>query len=253
MVGIPFLGQKEQKTEEETKLSDSELGEWLVRLARQAIHTYVKEKKILRVRNPPKLAKEKLGVFVTLESYPDKKLRGCIGYPRPIKELWQAIVECAINAAVGDPRFEPLKNEDMHNTVVEVSVLTSPQELKTENPEDRPKEIKVGRDGLMVEHEIYSGLLLPQVAVQWNWDEEEFLSHTCDKAGLPRDCWKKKEVAVSKFQARIFTETEPKGSVMERRTRSGKDEVKKQEEQKQEEQPPLQPAPKKDSLDDVSW
>jgi len=152
---------------------------------------------------------EERGVFVTLHSHPDHKLRGCIGYPEPIMPLGKAVKDAAKSAAFRDPRFPPVKEEELGGLVVEVSVLTKPELIQVEDPRDYPKHVVVGRDGLIVEHGFNKGLLLPQVPVEWKWDAEEFLSHTCEKAGLTSDMWLDREARVFSFTAQIFTETAP--------------------------------------------
>jgi len=97
--------------------------------------------------------------------------------------------------------------------VFEVSVLTPPQPVKVKKPKDYPSKIKVGQDGLMVEKGYYKGLLLPQVPIEWRWDEEEFLCQCCIKAGLPPDSWLLEGTTIYKFQAIIFEEAFPKGKV----------------------------------------
>ncbi len=82
-----------------------------------------------------------------------------------------------------------------------------------DDPSKLVSRIKVGRDGLIVRQGFYSGLLLPQVPVEYGWTEEEFLSHTCQKAGLPNNCWKDKKTAVSSFEGVIFKEETPKGKI----------------------------------------
>ena len=193
-----------------------EWGEFLVRLARRAIEEYVKNGRTIKPPEdtPPELW-EKMGVFVTLNrrhAPPQMALRGCIGFPLPIYPLVEATIKAAIYAAVDDPRFPPVRESELNDLVIEVSVLTPP-ELIEGPPEERPMKIKVGRDGLIIEKGIYSGLLLPQVPVEWGWDEEEFLSQTCWKAGLPPDCWLDKDTRVYRFTAEIFEEEEPGGPV----------------------------------------
>ncbi|MBS7645902.1 MAG: TIGR00296 family protein [Candidatus Bathyarchaeia archaeon] len=199
-----------------TKLRLSlEDGELLVRLARKAIVEWLKS----RVKiNPPENVDEKLkvnaGVFVTLNRWDKgRSLRGCIGIPYPVKPLIEAVIEAAIDAATGDPRFPPVKLDEMRSIVVEVSVLTPPVEVRVEDPMDYPRRIEIGVDGLIVEKGPFKGLLLPQVAVEWNMDPEEFLSNCCMKAGLPPDSWISKDVKIWKFQASVFAEEEPEGSV----------------------------------------
>ncbi len=183
-----------------------EEGNFLVKLARKTIEVYLNEEKVLNVPDDtPNTLKEDMGVFVTLNRGDD--LRGCIGYPEPIKPLVNAVIEAAISAATQDPRFPPVKPHEMDEITVEVSVLTKPQLIEVDKPADYPEKIKIGEDGLIVETRFYRGLLLPQVATEWRWDAEEFLSNTCMKAGLSPDCWLSPEVKIYQFQGQIFQET----------------------------------------------
>jgi uncharacterized protein (TIGR00296 family) len=190
-------------------------GRFLVTLARKAINEYLSKN---RVTDPPaetpKHLLEKSGVFVTLESTkPTRQLRGCIGYPLPTEPLAIATIHSAIEAATGDPRFDPVGLAEFQSITIEVSVLTVPEKLSSKEPTERSKEITIGRDGLIVGRHARRGLLLPQVAPEWNWDAEEFLSNCCLKAGLPPDAWLDKETEVEKFQAVVFEEAQPKGEV----------------------------------------
>jgi hypothetical protein len=190
-------------------------GRFLVTLARKAINEYLSKH---RVTDPPaetpKHLLEKSGVFVTLESTkPTRQLRGCIGYPLPTEPLAIATIHSAIEAATGDPRFDPVGLAEFQSITIEVSVLTVPEKLSSKEPAERSKEITIGRDGLIVGRHARRGLLLPQVAPEWNWDAEEFLSNCCLKAGLPPDAWLDKETEVEKFQAVVFEEAQPKGEV----------------------------------------
>ena len=195
-----------------------EEGKFLVKLARNAIETYLKtQKKIPPPREVPseKLLKES-GVFVTLNKLTadgKHELRGCIGYPYPIKPLVEATIDVAIQAAVSDPRFNPVELEEMDEIVVEVSILTPPKLLEVSDPMEYPKKIKIGRDGLIVERSFFKGLLLPQVPVEENWDVLTFLTWTCYKAGLPGDCWMQDGTKIYTFQAEIFEEVEPRGEI----------------------------------------
>ncbi|MBF0482962.1 MAG: AmmeMemoRadiSam system protein A [Desulfovibrionaceae bacterium] len=139
---------------------------------------------------------ERLGAFVTLSIR--GRLRGCIGNIVGVKPLHETIVEMAHHAAFQDPRFEPLTHAELAGLEIEISILgpvTPCPDLKA---------IEVGRHGLIVRRGHSSGLLLPQVAVDWKWDRETFLSHTCQKAGLPGDCWKQPDTAVFWFEAEVF-------------------------------------------------
>ena len=175
-------------------------GKKLVKYARSVIEKHVKGEKIEDLEN----FEEKAGVFVTINLYPSHDLRGCIGIPEPVYPLRKAIKESAVSAC-HDPRFPDLREEELDGIVIEVTVLTPPELMKCE-PTEYPKKIKIGRDGLMVEKGIYKGLLLPQVPVEYKWNEEEFLSQTCIKAGLPPDAWFDKDTKVYKFQGEIFAE-----------------------------------------------
>ena len=191
-------------------------GRFLVKLARTAIREHLsKGHEIDPPADTPKHLLEKSGVFVTLNSTkPTHQLRGCIGYPFPTDPLVVATIRSAIEAATGDPRFDPIELAEFKERVVaEVSVLTTPEELTAKEPVERAKQIQVGTDGLIVGRGARRGLLLPQVAPEWNWDAEEFLSNCCLKAGLPPDAWLDKDTRVEKFQAIIFEEIEPNGEV----------------------------------------
>ena len=186
-------------------------GEKAVRYARKVIEKHVRGEEI-DVTLSGGIFDEKHGVFVTINTYPDKMLRGCIGIPEPIMALKDALKEAAISAC-HDPRFPSLKEEELDKIVVEVSILTTPQLIKVENPKEYPEKVEIGKDGLIVERGFYRGLLLPQVATEYGWDSVEFLNETCIKAGLPPDCWFEKDVKIYKFQAEIFEEEEPRGNI----------------------------------------
>lgn len=180
-------------------------GRFLVKLARRAIETFVNEKKKLEVfEDTPDTLKEEMGIFVTLSK--NGLLRGCIGYCEPIKPLISAVVDVAISAAVNDPRFSPVKANELNDLKVEVSVLTKPELIEVRMPEEYIDKIKIGEDGLIIEKGPYKGLLLPQVAVEWGWNAEEFLYNTCVKAGLTADCWLYSGVKIYKFASQIFHE-----------------------------------------------
>ena len=143
---------------------------------------------------------KKQGVFVTIHK--NKELRGCIGFPEPIFPLYDAIKKAALYAAFEDPRFHPLRNDEYEDIEFELSILTVPE------PVNKPyeKNIKVGEDGLIIRAMGRSGHLLPQVATEYNWSPEEFLGHTCQKAGLSDDAWKNDDIEILSFQAEIFSE-----------------------------------------------
>ena len=192
-------------------------GELLVKLARKAVEEHLKNGKIMNVPNDvSRKLMERCGVFVTLKSVRrgEKELRGCIGFPYPTLPLARAVIESAVNSATRDPRFRPVSREELDHIIFEVSVLTPPQPIEVKKPTDYPSNIKVGEDGLIVEKGPYKGLLLPQVPIEWGWDEEEFLCQCCIKAGLPPDSWLLKETTIYKFSCIIAQETTPKGKVV---------------------------------------
>ena len=191
-------------------------GKFLIDLARNAIREYLETRKIIEPpENTPKKLFENCGVFVTINQLKsgNKKLRGCIGYPYPTNPLVEAVIDSAINAATQDPRFYPLSSSELQQVIFEVSVLTPPEEVRVDNPKDYLSKVKVGQDGLIIQRGVYKGLLLPQVPVEWEWCEEEFLCQCCIKAGLPPDSWLTKDTKIYKFQAIIFEEEKPKGEV----------------------------------------
>jgi len=200
----------------DTQLSDSD-GVVLVKTARKAVTEFLSNGNRMKLESD---LEEKFsfnsGVFVTLNN-PDG-LRGCIGFPMPEKKLSHAIIEGAIAAATEDPRFPSVKTNELNDIVFEVTVLTPPVEIDVSDPMEYLEKIKVGRDGLIIRHSFSSGLLLPQVPVEYGWNAEEFLQHTCEKAGLARDTWKNESVKIEKFEGIIFKEETPNGAIVREKT-----------------------------------
>ena len=120
----------------------------------------------------------------------------------------------AIAGATEDPRSPKVEPEELDKITFEVTVLTPPEEIKVDDPKDFPSKIKVGQDGLIVKFGLNSGLLLPQVPVEYGWNSEEFLRHTCEKAQLPTDIWKNSQTKIMKFEGVIFKEESPNGQVV---------------------------------------
>lgn len=185
-----------------------------VKLARNVIEEYVKNN-TTPSSDIGSVFAEKQGAFVTIHTYPDHDLRGCIGIPLPVMSLEEAIIESA-RSATRDPRFSPLGESELDNIIIEVTILTKPELIKVNQPQEYLLNIEIGRDGLIVEQGFYKGLLLPQVPVEQGWDKEEFLSHTCMKAGILPDAWFDKNTKISKFSGQIFTEVEPRGKIKEK-------------------------------------
>lgn len=171
----------------------------LLKLAREAISAALEGRSLeLDKSRYTGVLAEKRGAFVTLTI--KGNLRGCIGYIQPVKPLYETIAEMAVQAAVHDPRFTPLTTSEFEQVEVEISVLTPMTDVTD------PSEVVVGRDGLYITSGLNSGLLLPQVAVEYNWDRDTFLDQTCLKAGLPSGTWKKEGTQIYRFQADIFRE-----------------------------------------------
>ena len=201
---------------ENTKLSDSD-GVLLVKTARQAVTEFLSNgnRMKLEAEHEKKFSFDS-GVSVTLNK--SDGLRGCIGFPMPEKKLSRAIVEGAIAAATEDPRFPPVTTKELDDITFEVTVLTPPVEIDVSDPMEYLTKIKVGRDGLIVRHSFYSGLLLPQVPGEYGWSVEEFLQHACHKAGLEKDFWKSGKAKIEKFEGIVFKEETPNGEVVREKT-----------------------------------
>lgn len=146
----------------------------------------------------PELTRES-GAFVTLEM--GGQLRGCIGYIEPIAPLIETVSRMARAAALEDPRFDPVVAAEEPRITIEISVMSPIEPVPDLNL------IEVGRHGLVVEQAGRRGLLLPQVPGDWGWNREEFLAHTCMKAGLPPDAYKR-GAKVYWFEAEVFGEEE---------------------------------------------
>ncbi len=195
-----------------SNLSDSD-GEKLVKTARAVVTEFLKTKNKMKLdKDFEESFSSNAGVFVTLNH--KSNLRGCIGYALPDKKLYNALQEAAISAATEDPRFPSVAFEELDQITFEVTVLTPPQEIEVSDPQEYPSKVKVGRDGLIVKSGFNSGLLLPQVPKEYGWNEEEFLDHTCEKAGLPKEQWKEKDTKILKFEGIVFKEQDPGGSVV---------------------------------------
>jgi hypothetical protein len=175
-------------TEEEKKV--------LHQIARAAIERRLGREKLPEVEISGEHLQENRGAFVSLHKR--GQLRGCIGTIQPAKPLHRVVEDMASAAAFDDSRFNPLSLEEMKDVELEISVLT-PLERVTEIDD-----IEVGKHGLYIKKGFYSGLLLPQVATDYNWSRQTFLEETCRKAGLPRNAWKEKGTELFMFSAEVF-------------------------------------------------
>ncbi len=171
----------------------------LLRWAREALEESVRHHCLTEMAVPSGPLAEPRGAFVTLRK--GDRLRGCIGYVEALKPLCLTVRECAMAAALQDPRFEPITPRELPSLHLEISVLSPLEEIT-------PEQIDVGRHGLIISRGRQRGLLLPQVAVELNWDRERFLEETCIKAGLPPDDWKH-GARIQGFTAQIMEEAAP--------------------------------------------
>ncbi len=197
-----------------------EEGVFLVRLARRAVEYYFETGRILEPPpdTPPRLRRPG-AAFVTIQvyhSYDVRELRGCIGYVKPVKPLAEAVIDVALQAAFEDPRFPPLRREELPVVTFEVSVLGPLEELPSD-PLERLQAFEIGRHGLVAQQGIFQGLLLPEVPVEYLWDEETFLAETCVKAGMEPSCWLDPGTRFYRFSGRIWRERDPETKVVEER------------------------------------
>jgi len=168
----------------------------LLTVAKETIRATIDEEDIPEFDFEDEIFNEQRGAFVTIHK--SGNLRGCIGYIQGIKPMIDTIKDMSLSAAFKDPRFPVLRKEEFDDLNIEISILTP---LTTVSDIE---EIEVGEHGLIIKQGFRQGLLLPQVAVDNNWDREEFLRHTCMKAGLPTDAWQDSSTEIKKFSAQIF-------------------------------------------------
>ncbi len=142
---------------------------------------------------------EPSGVFVSL--FRGGELRGCIGNIEAIGALEESVASCAVSAALHDPRFSPVTAEEVKQLEIEISILSTPRQI-------RPENIEVGRHGLLVKQCNLRAVLLPQVAAERAWTRERFVEETCRKAGLPPGAWKNPDTQLFAFESEIFRESE---------------------------------------------
>ena len=180
---------------------------YLLKLARDSIKACLRDGGALEQKPENKKLEEHRGVFVTLEEYGE--LRGCIGYLGAAQPLYLAVRDNAVNAALKDPRFPPATLEELDNIEIEISVLTTPEPIESESPEELLQKIRPGIDGIIIEYKGRSATYLPQVWEQIT-DKKEFLGSLCNKAGLRSDCWKEKGVKIFRYGVQAFKEKDHK-------------------------------------------
>lgn len=169
----------------------------LLKIARDTIVAYVSGGTIPAVAATSRGVNLESGCFVTIKQH--GQLRGCIGNFVSDQPLYRLVQEMAVSAATRDPRFYPMKPQDLNDFDLEISVLSPLERIASLD------EIQVGTHGLYIVKNSYRGVLLPQVATEYGWDRETFLKHTCLKAGLPENAWKK-DCDIYVFSALVFGE-----------------------------------------------
>jgi AmmeMemoRadiSam system protein A len=170
----------------------------LLGIAKKTITSAVNKKSIPDFKITDDALNLRYGAFVTIHK--NGNLRGCIGNIIGTAALYKTIIKMAVEAALHDPRFGPVMPGELDDIDIEISVL-SPFEKITDT-----SKIEVGVHGLFIKNGYDQGLLLPQVATEYNWDRKEFLEHTCQKAGLPRDCYMRENCEIFIFSATVFGE-----------------------------------------------
>jgi AmmeMemoRadiSam system protein A len=172
----------------------------LLHLARQAVTEAVSRGQILGEIPREGIFSERRGVFVTL--HVGRRLRGCIGVVEPSEPLADSVVRSAASAALQDPRFPPMRAEELNDLHIEISLLSAPVPIL-------PEQIEIGRHGLLISRGTHRGLLLPQVAVEHHLSAEQFLAETCRKAHLPLGAWRDSQCHVSGFTCEVFADDPP--------------------------------------------
>ena len=176
----------------------------LLELTRKAICEVVLHRKLPDAIPCEGVFAERRGVFVTL--HVRGRLQGCIGVTEPHESLSEAVVRCAVSAALEDPRFAPIKEPQLREMSIEISLLSPLEPIP-------PDAIEIGRHGLLVVNHSKRGLLLPKVATEHGLTREQFLEETCRKAGLARGAWKDPETRLYGFTCEAFSDTPTSGKI----------------------------------------
>ena len=202
VVGYAAIGYwvKNDKSQMTNAKLNEQQQQKLLKLARETLERYLGKREIPKFEIEDPQLNQKLGAFVTLRK--NGSLRGCIGQIQPSTDpLWKVVQKMAIESALNDPRFPPVRREELKDIKIEISVLSKPKKI------DDPYKIQLGKHGVIIKKGLRSGVFLPQVATETGWDLETFMGQLCSqKAGLSWDCWKKKGVEIYIFTAQVFEE-----------------------------------------------
>jgi AmmeMemoRadiSam system protein A len=173
---------------------------FLLELARRVISEAVCRQRLAEDIPRDGVFAEKRGVFVSLHTR-GGRLRGCIGIVEAYEPLGHALARCAASAALQDPRFSPVREEELAELLIEISLLSPPEAIS-------PDHIEIGKHGLLICQAMKRGLLLPQVAIEHRLEREQFLEETCRKAGLHPKAWLEPETQIFGFTCEVFSEIE---------------------------------------------
>ena len=191
-------------------------GERLVRAARDAIETHLTSPAFKAEAIKRHIADfvDEERVFVSIEHYPTKVQRGCVGSYKQAGKLKDALIDAAISATE-DPRFVPVSHREFDHMIVGVNLLSKPILIRHTDAGSMSEHVKVGKDGLIIEYGYKSGILMPDSAAEGNWNSEEFLENLCIMAGLAPGSWKMGAAKIFRFSSQIFKEVSPRGPVEE--------------------------------------
>ena len=167
----------------------------LLKIARKTIVDHVTDQKVPVFVTASAGLNLHSGCFVTVKQ--KEELRGCIGNFVSDQPLYLLVQEMAVSAATRDPRFYPMKAQDLGDFTLDISVLSPLEKIAS------VEEIRVGKHGIYIIKGSSRGVLLPQVATEYGWSRDQFLQHTCIKAGLPEDAWQG-ECDIYRFSAQVF-------------------------------------------------
>jgi len=193
---------------------------FLLKLARRIVTESVSDETKEEEKVALKELREKRGIFICVREFDKsgKKAGGRImssGYPLPIFPTIEAVKNASLNISIHILRSTSQEiSEFLKDVVLELAILTEPTKVIVQEPIRYPREIEIGRDGLIVQRNFYTGAVLPQVAVEKRWNAIEFLSECCMEAKLPADAWLEKETSVYKFQTHVYLESEPNGDAV---------------------------------------
>jgi uncharacterized protein len=171
----------------------------LLKLARMTLQAYFKDGSMPACQTSSQALLDQKGAFVSLHC--GEELRGCIGQLNPDQELYKTVQHCVLSAALEDARFMPVEKRELDGLNIEISILSPFHRIKG------VEEIEVARHGLYIVQGRFRGLLLPQVAVQYQWDRETFLKHACRKAGLNESAWRDPRTEIYIFEAEVFSDS----------------------------------------------